>query len=297
MPRVMLVAGGCFLPRDSWDQEGGQRRAGSLMSGYPGVPPPPQGLPWAAHAHAWDQGAGHRGELARLDPNWLRACCKGSSPAAGGLRLQPRPRPRGHGQRAAGHRAGRRRSLPPGRAGAAGPPSCPFSGFWPFPLAPARPLGGCCATLGSQVANSVGGHTTAEGVPRDPRGLSLSSRTRLLLSTCASDGLQVAAQGGVPGHCQVLSGMGRLRAGPPRWLRSHPDGVRSPTSLQKPLRGHLDQDASARLWRLFCFFPACRPFPAPRGSTEGPFSVPRSRGLGADRHGLPRPGALFPVAV
>lgn len=40
MPRVMLVAGGCFLPRDSWDQEGGQRwRAGSLMSGYPGAPP------------------------------------------------------------------------------------------------------------------------------------------------------------------------------------------------------------------------------------------------------------------
>lgn len=44
------------------------------------------------------------------------------------------------------------------------PPFCPSSGLWLFLLAPARPLEGCSITLGSQVANSVLGHTTTRGV-------------------------------------------------------------------------------------------------------------------------------------
>lgn len=100
MPRVMLVAGGCFLPRDSWDQEGRQRwRAGSLMSGYPGATLPPQGLPWAAAAHAWDQGAGHMGRAGPAAPKLasvlLQRVFSGRAASVSSLGPAPRSRPAG----------------------------------------------------------------------------------------------------------------------------------------------------------------------------------------------------------
>lgn len=95
------------------------------MSDYPGATPPPQELPWAAHT--WDGGAGHLGRagppVPKLASVFLHRVFSGRAASVSnpGLELQ------GHSQRAAGHRAGRRRSLPPGQSWGSGSTFLPFS--------------------------------------------------------------------------------------------------------------------------------------------------------------------------
>lgn len=156
----------------------GGGRGASLMSDYPSTIPSPWGLPWATSNHPQNQrGRSHGKSWNRLYPVATGAeptparrkgvavtklglvFLRGSSRGGRSHSVQPRPGflrslPVGNGTELEG-----RGSLPEGKAGQRAH-LCSFSALRPFP-AVSRPLEGWGATLGSQAAKVVLGHTAA----------------------------------------------------------------------------------------------------------------------------------------
>lgn len=142
-----------------------------------------------------------------------------SGRAASGSSLGPGPQ--GHGQRAAGHRAGQRRSLPPEASWGSGATFLPFLWLVPFPAGSGQASGRlrCHPWVpGGQLCQ--GPHHSC-GCFQRPPWLSLSSAASSLQNAPSEHPCFRWPAGGGPGgvtghwalpvftgHCQVLSAMG-----------------------------------------------------------------------------------------